>query len=231
MIGTNMNTRITALSAALMMGTMVLAPAAAAQEAGDIQLRAFVTGVLPSDGEITNVLVDNIGVPAGSQTTVSDSVVPTIAAEYFVANNFSIETICCITPHNVDGAGALLGADVIDDAIVLPATVTAKYHFDLGGIKPYVGAGPAYFFIFSENVGAGAAGLGITDADLSDEFGVALQAGADIDLNENGLMLSLDAKKYFINTTATFSDAGGVLLQTEHQLDPWVVSAGLGLRF
>lgn len=231
MIGTNMNTRITALSAALMMGTMVLAPAAAAQEAGDIQLRAFVTGVLPSDGEITNVLVDNIGVPAGSQTTVSDSVVPTIAAEYFVAKNFSIETICCITPHNVDGAGALLGADVIDDAIVLPATVTAKYHFDLGGIKPYVGAGPAYFFIFSENVGAGAAGLGITDADLSDEFGVALQAGADIDLNENGLMLSLDAKKYFINTTATFSDAGGVLLQTEHQLDPWVVSAGLGLRF
>ncbi|MDN3646493.1 OmpW family outer membrane protein [Pontixanthobacter aestiaquae] len=227
-----MKTRITALSTALALGAVAMVPAAAsAQEAGDIQIRAFVTGVLPSDGEITDVRVDNIGVPAGSQTTVSDSVVPTIAAEYFVADNFSIETICCITPHDVNGAGALAGADIIDDAIVLPATVTAKYHFDLGGIKPYIGAGPAYFFIFSEDVGAGAAGLGITGADLSDEFGVALQAGADIDLNDSGLMFSVDAKKYFIDTTATFTDNTGILLQTEHQLDPWVVSAGLGFRF
>lgn len=226
-----MKIQTAALSTALIAGAFALAPTAAAQEAGDIQIRAFVTGVIPQDGEITDVRVDNIGVPAGSQTTVSDSVVPTIAAEYFVADNFSIETICCITPHDVNGAGALAGADVIDDAIVLPATVTAKYHFDLGGIKPYVGAGPAYFFIFGEDVGAGAAGLGITDADLSDEFGVALQAGADIELNEDGLMLSLDAKKYFIDTTATFRDNTGILLQTEHQLDPWVISAGLGLRF
>ncbi len=226
-----MKTTTALLPAALVLGAFITAPAASAQEAGDIQLRAFVTGVLPQDGEITDVRIDNLGVPAGTQTSVSDSVVPTIAAEYFIADNFSIETICCITPHDVRGEGALAGADVIDNAIVLPATFTAKYHFDLGGIKPYVGAGPAYFFIFSEDVGADAAALGITDADLSDEFGVALQAGADIDLNDNGLMLSLDAKKYFIDTTATFSDNTGILLQTEHQLDPWVISAGLGLRF
>ena len=219
------------LSAALVASVLAYAPAASAQEAGDIQLRAFVTGVLPQDGEITDVRIDNLGVPANTQTTVSDSVVPTIAAEYFVADNFSIETICCITPHDVSGAGALAGADVIDDAIVLPATITAKYHFDLGGVKPYIGAGPAYFFIFGEDVGVDAAGLGITDADLSDEFGVALQAGADIALNDRGLLFSLDAKKYFIDTTATFRDNTGILLQTEHQLDPWVISAGLGLRF
>lgn len=219
------------LSAMLVMGALATAPAVSAQEAGDIQLRAFVTGVLPQDGEITDVRIDNLGVPAGTQTSVTDSVVPTIAAEYFVADNFSIETICCITPHDVRGEGALAGADVIDNAIVLPATVTAKYHFDLGGIKPYLGAGPVYFFFFGEDVGTDAAALGITDADLSDEFGVALQAGADIDLNDTGLMLSLDAKKYFIDTTATFRDNSGILLQTEHRLDPWVISAGLGLRF
>lgn len=225
-----MKIRNAALSAALAAGVVTLAPTAAAQEAGDIQLRAFVTGVLP-DGEITNVVTDNIGVPMGTQTEASDSIVPTIAAEYFVADNFSIETICCITPHDVNGTGAIDGVELIDDAIILPATVTAKLHFDLGGLKPYVGAGPAYFFIFSENVGAGAPGLGISEVDLSDEFGVALQAGFDVDLNEDGLMLSLDAKRYFIGTTATFSDNNGVLLQTEHDLDPWVLSAGLGFRF
>lgn len=219
-----------ALSAAFAATLVTFAPSVAAQEAGDVQVRAFVTGVLP-DGEITDVVVDTIGVPVGTQTEASDSVVPTIAAEYFIADNFSIETICCVTPHDVNGTGAIAGVELIDNAIILPATVTAKYHFDLGGIKPYVGAGPAYFFIFSENVGSGAPALGINDVDLSDEFGVALQAGVDFDLNDNGLMLSLDAKRYFIGTTATFSDDNGILLQTEHDLDPWVLSAGLGIRF
>lgn len=204
---------------------------AAAQEAGDIQIKGFVTGVLP-DGAITEVETDLIGLPAGSQTEASDSVVPTVAIEYFVSPNFSLETICCVTPHDVTGAGALEGAELIDDAIILPASLTAKYHFNLGGgIKPYLGAGATYFVIFSEDVGADAAALGATDVDLSDEFGFLLQGGVDIALNDRGLGLSLDAKRYFVGTTATFSAGQTVALQSEHDLDPWVLSAGLAYRF
>ena len=204
---------------------------AAAQEAGDIQIKGFVTGVLP-DGAITEVETDLIGLPAGSQTEASDSVVPTVAIEYFVSPNFSLETICCVTPHDVTGAGALEGAELIDDAIILPASLTAKYHFNLGGgIKPYLGAGATYFMIFSEDVGADAAALGATDVDLSDEFGFLLQGGVDIALNDRGLGLSLDAKRYFVGTTATFSAGQTVALQSEHDLDPWVLSAGLAYRF
>ena len=204
---------------------------AAAQEAGDIQIKGFVTGVLP-DGAITEVETDLIGLPAGSQTEASDSVVPTIAIEYFVSPNFSLETICCVTPHDVRGAGALARAELIDDAIILPASLTAKYHFNLGGgFKPYVGAGATYFMIFSEDVGADAAALGATDVDLSDEFGFLLQGGVDIALNDRGLGLSLDAKRYFVGTTATFRAGQTVALQSEHDLDPWVVSAGLAYRF
>jgi outer membrane protein len=204
---------------------------AAAQEAGDIQIKALVTGVLP-DGAITEVETDLIDLPAASQTEASDSVVPTVAIEYFVSPNFSLETICCVTPHDVRGVGALEGAELIDDAIILPASLTAKYHFNLGGgIKPYVGAGATYFMIFSEDVGVDAAALGATDVDLSDEFGFLLQGGVDIALNDNGLGLSLDAKRYFVGTTATFSAGQTVALQTEHDLDPWVVSAGLAYRF
>lgn len=204
---------------------------AAAQEAGDIQIKGFVTGVLP-DGAITEVETDLIGLPADSQTEASDSVVPTVAIEYFVSPNFSLETICCVTPHDVTGAGALEGAELIDDAIILPASLTAKYHFNLGGgIKPYLGAGATYFMIFSEDVGADAAALGATDVDLSDEFGFLLQGGLDIALNDRGLGLSLDAKRYFVGTTATFSAGQTVALQSEHDLDPWVLSAGLAYRF
>ncbi|MGB7408092.1 MAG: OmpW family outer membrane protein, partial [Pontixanthobacter sp.] len=179
------------IAAALGMGAVV--PSVQAQEAGDIQLRAFVTGVLP-DGEITDVNIDNIGVPVGGQTVATDSVTGTIAAEYFVTDAISIETICCIVPSDVEGVVSLDGVELIDDAIILPATVTAKYHFDLGGFKPYVGAGPAYFFIFDENPGVGAASLGVTQDSLSDEFGVALQAGFDVPINNSGLMFSADAK-------------------------------------
>jgi outer membrane protein len=226
-----MRYRTIALAPLLAVGAAIASTSAVAQEAGDIQIRALATAILP-DGAITEVNTDLIGVPIGTQTEASDSVVPTVAIDYFLSPNFSIETICCITPHDVNGIGAIAGVELIDDAIILPATVTAKYHVRLGdSIKPYVGAGPAYFFIFSENVGAGAPALGINDVDLSDEFGFALQGGIDFALNDSGMTLNLDAKRYFIGTTATFSDDAGVLLQTEHALDPWVLSAGLGFRF
>jgi outer membrane protein len=208
-----------------------LATPAWAQEAGDIQIKGFVTGVLP-DGAINEVETDLIGLPIGAQTRATDSVVPTVAIEYFVSPNFSLETICCVTPHDVRGAGALGGARLIENAIILPATVTAKYHFDLGGgIKPYLGAGPTYFMIFSEGVGADATALGATDVDLSDELGFVLQGGVDFKLNDRGLGFSLDAKRYFVGTTATFRAGQVTALQTDHDLDPWVVSAGLAYRF
>lgn len=218
--------------AALAASTLALglATPALANE-GRIQVKAFATAVLP-DGEITSVKTDAIGLPAGSQTRASDSVVPTVAVEYFLSPNFSLETICCVTPHDVRGKGALAGADLIDNAIILPATVTAKYHFDLGGgLKPYIGAGPSLFMIFSEGVGSDAAALGATDVNLSSELGFALQAGMDVNLNDRGLGLSLDAKRYFVNTTATFRAGQAVALRSKHDLDPWVLSAGLAYRF
>ncbi len=207
------------------------APATAQDRQGSIQIKGFVTGVLP-DGEIDEVETDGIGLPAGSDTRATDSVIPKVVIEYFLTDNFSLETYCCVSPHDVRGTGPLAGTELINDAIILPATLTAKFHFDLdNGIKPYVGAGPAYFLIFDEGVGADAAALGATDVNLSNEFGVALQAGVDVRLNDEGLGLSLDAKRYFIGTTATFRAGDVVALRTEHDLDPWILSAGLAYRF
>ncbi len=198
---------------------------------GRIQIKLLGTAVLP-DGKIDEVVSDRIGLPAQSQTKASDRVIPTLAVEYFLNDSISVETICCVTPHNVTGQGGIAGAKLISNAIILPATVTAKYHFNSGSaFKPYVGAGPAYFFIFGEKADDSARALGATRADLSDGLGVALQAGVDVALNERGLGLSVDAKRYFVGTTASFRSATTTLLETKHKLDPWVVSVGLGYRF
>jgi outer membrane protein len=223
--------------AAFLIGTAAAALAfaaspAAAQEAGDIQLKVFATAVLP-DGKITEVVNDRIGLPAGTQTAADDNYVPTIAAEYFVSPNFSLETICCVTQHDVDGRGALAGAGLVSNANIIPATLTAKYHFgEAGGIRPYVGAGPTYFIFIDEKPGATARALGATSQRLNDHFGVALQAGVDIPVNDSGMSVSLDAKRYFLRTTARwFNAAGTEVLQTRHRLDPWVLSAGVAFRF
>lgn len=55
-----------------------LATPALASE-GSIQIKGFATTVLP-DGAITSVRTGTIGLPAGSRTRASDSVVPTVAA-------------------------------------------------------------------------------------------------------------------------------------------------------
>ncbi|MEE4538130.1 MAG: OmpW family outer membrane protein [Erythrobacter sp.] len=219
--------KLAAISSAV--AVAALAMPAAAQDAGTIQVKLLATTVLP-DGSIDEVNVDGIGLVAGSDVEATDSVVPTAAIEYFFSPNFSIETIVGLTWHDVEGTGPLAGAELIDDLVILPATVSAKYHLPLDGVKPYVGAGVAHFFVFGEDVGADAAALGATSVDLSDEFGFVLQAGIDVPLND-GLGLALDAKRYFIGTTATFDANGTTALQTDHDLDPWVLSAGISFQF
>jgi outer membrane protein len=154
------------------------------------------------DGKITDINVNLPGLPATTQTKANDNFVPTIALEYFVTDNVSIETIAGTTQHDVDAtAGLPVGAELVSDALLLPATVTAKYHFDLGGVKPYIGGGAAYFMWLSDKPGAATLPLGVTDTDLSDEFGVVLQTGFDVPLGDQGFGLTFDAKHYFIDTT------------------------------
>jgi len=116
--------------------------------------------------------------------------------------------------------------------LILPATVTLKYHFDAGPIRPYVGAGPALFMIFGEKPGATARTLGAAKMHMSEELGIALQGGVDIPVNSSGMGVSFDAKKYFISTTLHVKSAAGAeVLTTKHKLDPWVISGGVYLRF
>ena len=110
------------LFAAMLVGTAVLAtPAAAQDDHGKVQVKLLGTAVLP-DGKITAVNVDTVGLPAGTQTEANDNVVPTLAIEYFLSDSFSVETICCMTEHDVDAVSGLPGAELVADAKLIPAT-------------------------------------------------------------------------------------------------------------
>jgi len=213
--------------------TLFAAPAMAqdTDRTGDIQLKVLGTYVAP-DGKITDINVNLPNLPATTQTKANDNVTPTIAIEYFVTNNVSIETIAGMTQHDVDAtAGLPVGAELVSNAKLIPATVTAKYHFDLGGVKPYVGAGPAYFLWVDDKPGAATLPLGVTDTDLSNELGLALQAGFDVPVGDKGFGFSVDVKRYFIDTTARWFVGNTLAIETEHKLDPWVISAGIAYRF
>lgn len=224
-----------AAAAATLALAFATTPALAADEApaGKWQVKVLGTAVLP-DGKITRVDKDLIGLPAGSQTKASDnSFVPTLAVEYFVLPNLSVETICCFTAHHVSGAGALAGTAIVDHALILPATLTAKYHLTLpGGVQPYVGAGGAWFFYIDERPGSTTRALGATRVKLDNDAGVVVQGGIDVPITKTGLGLTLDAKKYWIDTTAHFFTASGAeALTTRHRISPWVLSAGVAYRF
>ncbi len=221
----------TALGGAAMMLAATPAMAQDDDRAGDIQVKLLATAVLP-DGKITDINVNLPGLPASLQTKANDNVTPTIAIEYFVTNNISIETIAGMTQHDVDTtAGLPAGAELVSNAKLIPATVTAKYHFDLGGLKPYVGAGPAYFLWVADDPGAATLPLGVTKTTFSNELGLALQAGFDLPVNDTGLGISVDVKRYFIDTTARWFVGNTLAIETVHKLDPWVISAGLSYRF
>ncbi|MBF9151848.1 OmpW/AlkL family protein [Novosphingobium jiangmenense] len=221
-----------ALPAMLAAVALAPAPAMAGSAEGKLQVKVLGTGVLP-DGKIVAVKNDPLALTTGAQTKANDNYVPTLAVEYFLTPNVSAETICCFTQHHVSGVGALAPAtNIVDHVLVLPATLTLKYHLPLGkGIKPYVGAGPSLFLIFGEKPGSSITGLGVTKVKMSNNVGFALQAGVDVALNDKGLGLSIDAKKYFQDTNAHFYAGNTEVLTTKHSLDPWVLSAGVAYRF
>ena len=225
-----------ALTAAALASAFALAgPAHAGNPEGKIQVKLLGTAVLP-DGKISEVKsiapsLAGMSVFSAPQSFASDNGTPTLAVEYFFTPNISAETICCITVHHANGSGSLAGANLINHIVIVPATLTLKYHLPLGAIKPYVGAGPTLFWVLANRPGNTAQALGVTSTSMSSNLGVAVQAGVDIPIGKTGFGINLDAKKYWVSTNAHFYAGNTEVLSTKHKLDPWLLSAGLAYRF
>lgn len=99
-----------------------------------------------------------------------------------------------------------------------------QYHFIPGGtFRPYVGAGVNYTIFFDGDSGVA------EDLDYDNGFGLAVQAGFDIELDENWA-LNFDVKKIWLSTDVTVR-ALGTTVETDVDIDPWLFGVGIAYRF
>jgi outer membrane protein len=195
---------LAALIGALTLG--LAAPAFATQDGWQVRARAI--GILPDTGsDLTPAL----------SADVDDAWVPEVDFTYFLSENISFELILATAEHDVSASGIDLGS-----VWILPPTLMAQYRPNpQGQIQPYVGAGVNYTIFYNEE---GTAGF---STDYDDIFGFALQAGADIMIDEHWLF-NVDVKKIWLSTDVSVNNGAVV---GEVDIDPWVVGIGFGYRF
>jgi outer membrane protein len=216
---------LAALAALALVVSMVASveKAMAGDDHGNFMVRALVTGVLPDTD--ADVYAGGARIP-GANAEVSDEVIPATTLTYFFNDNLAVELFCCFAKHSIDATGSISGLGEIADTWIFPPALTAQYHFNSGGkFKPYVGAGLQYIAFFNE--GTGQNRLGAANVSIDDALGFTLQAGVDISMG-NGWYLNADVKKTWLDTEISWAGTG---VTADADLDPLIVSAGVGYRF
>ncbi len=213
---------------ALVAGAAAALPAQAGDNNGDFMVRVLGTVVDPDTN--TKSVTANGAAIAGADADVSTQVIPALTLSYFLTNNWALELFCCFSKHDVDGKGSIAGLGEIADTWIFPPVVTLQYHFDgLGAFKPYVGAGVQWIHFFNEGTGANA--LGATSVDIDDAFGLALQAGVDLALGDGWYLQRRREEGVARYADVTWNNTALGTVQADVDLDPWIISAGVGYRF
>ncbi|WP_027994537.1 OmpW/AlkL family protein [Simplicispira psychrophila] len=198
--------------AAALLGSVLCASAFAQQTTeGPWMVRARAVHLNSSNG-------DSTGLGLG----INNKWMPEVDISYFFNKNVAVELILTVPQkQTISSNGTAIGS-----LKHLPPTLTAQYHFtELGGFKPYVGAGLNYTRFSSVRFDP-AVVAALNPSIDKNSFGWALQAGVDIPLAKN-LYLNLDVKKVQIKTDVmSFGAKAG-----EFKVNPVLIGVGLGWRF
>ncbi|HXZ16685.1 MAG TPA: OmpW family outer membrane protein [Roseiarcus sp.] len=156
-----------------------------------------------------------------ASTSTSYIIVPTLAVDYYINKNWSIEAICCVAPAHIQGIGSI--KSTFAHTWVFPPSLLVDYHFtNFGAWQPYLGVGVNFtdyfgtrvnneswpvFFQPSGPLTATFAGLGVPgaiaqfyNATVTPSWGVVGQAGLDYMFNEHW-GLNLDVKYIMMEPT------------------------------
>ena len=194
---------------ALASGLALSAQPATAVEKGDWLVRFGLANVNPNDGSSGVVADDAVGVEDDTQLYIN--------ATWMFSDNMGLD-ILGATPFTHD---ITLDGTKFAETKHLPPTVGVQYHFSpKSNVRPYVGAGINYTTFFSEEATAV-----ITSLSLDDSWGLAVQAGVDVDINDNWFF-NADLRYINIETTAE-TNLGNI----DVEIDPWVIGLGVGTTF
>ena len=188
-------------------------------------VRGRILNVNPNDksGSITGI--PGSGVSVDSDTTLE------LDFTYFFTPNWGAELILGTSEHNLNGAGSIAALGKIGSAKTLPPTVTAVYQFaPSASVRPYAGIGINYTSFYDEKTSSSLnAALGSTTAELGSSWGLAGQAGVDIDITKDWF-INFDAKYIQMDTAITLNSSG-TIRKVNVDLNPWFVGLGIGTRF
>ena len=219
---------IAGLAAPAAFAAVLVAAAPASADAGDWIVRGRGIAVIPSGGG--NSIQPTFPSEGVSVTT---GYAPEVDFTYFLTNNLGLELIAGTTRHHANGQTGTTGSiGRLLTTWALPPTLTLQYHFaPEGSIRPYVGAGLNYTIFYNSRASGSLFGaVGDTDVSLSNSFGWALQAGADIPLNSK-LFVNFDVKYIDMSTRARLDTTAIGRQSVRVDINPLVVGFGIGTRF
>ena len=227
------------LKATVFLSALFAATPIIAIEQGDILINARLLNISP-DVNSNQVMANGSPLAAPAGIDVDDAFSLGVDITYMVTNNFGVELMLnTSSKHDIKGTGNLAGVDV-GDINVLPPSVIAVWHFKPdSNVRPYIGAGLNYTIFFDggttdqftstmDTVLGG--GVTSTDVSVDNKLSIIIQAGVDIDIN-NDWYVSLDAKYIDMDTTATVEVNGADAATIDFDVNPLILGVGVGMRF
>ena len=203
----------------------LLAPALSFAEKGDFVVRLRATHVAPDEtsklssigGAVNEALV-------GASLEVESNTIAEIDFSYYITKNIAAELILAAgTRHDVNVVGNA-AAQKLGSVNLLPPTLTAQWHFNPDQtFDPYAGAGISYVRAMDNGLNSTLGGIHI-DRNI---FGPALQAGFDVNLQDKWLV-NFDVKKIWFSSDVFLNPSTKI---DSLDIDPWVVSFGVGKKF
>lgn len=211
------------IALALTAGLGIVSTSAVAVSQGDILLRVGAAHVAPSGSsdEIT-------GIAAGAEVEADSSTSLGLTLTYMATDQLGVGVLAAWPfSHDIEATGSIAALGKVAETDQLPPTVTLQWYFNpTSNIRPYVGAGINYTNFFSEDT-KGA--LSTHSLKLDDSWGLALEAGVDVDIN-NDWFVSGQVWYLDIDTEASLT---GPTYNTNFdvEIDPWVFMVGIGTHF
>jgi len=224
-----------------------------AQSQGDWLVRLGV-GVVAPDTDSGNLVFEGLELD-DFRIDVDDGTSAVFNFTYMATDRLGVELLASWPfNHTIEGDGALAGLGKLGSTKHLPPTLSLQYHFRPDQtFRPYAGVGLNYTKFFDEQttealhqgiIGTSNAALGTdyaggsTDMSIDDSFGIALQLGADVALND-AWFVNFDLRWIDIEADAelrtTTIDGSGFNVDLNSRIkadiDPWVFSTAIGLRF
>lgn len=232
------------LAVSLILSSLFAALPAHAEQ-GDWVVRLRATNVSPNEQSDLGKYVNKNVAPVmsnGAELKLDSNTIPELDISYYWTKNIATELILALgTKHDVSVSkepGSVVPNQKLGSIDALPPTLTAQWHFNPDQtFDPYVGAGINATFMLDRHLTLNDSSVGALQGSKikidRGSIGPALQAGLDVNLKD-GWLLNADIKYLWIDTDVKLRNplAGNAWTKIDAlDVNPWVISLGIGKRF